>query len=235
MEGRYWAWLGVRLLIGAILVGWAFSYLNPGGGSAEKEFQRTLDALKQVHSVRIASAADQVPTQHMDSLWEISCGQDAYHYKWHVVDTGASNGGEINRDEMHVGNLVYDHQSDDSWLPNGYGNSGSSPSILCRRLAEGSDTGLMPAIATMIKRGILQKGDKKTVSGVRCREWHVTLKGPTGLEHDTVCLGVDDHLPYEVTVDWQHSRTVYSDYNSPLQLALPEAAVQPASAATSSN
>ena len=82
----------------------------------------------------------------------------------------------------------------------------------------------------MIQRGIIQKGDKKTVNGVRCREWLVAMKGaPGGLEHDTVCLGVDDHLPYEWTVDWVHSRTTFTDYNSPFHLELPDAAVQPAS------
>ena len=54
MDGRYWAWLGVRLIVGVVLVGWAFSYLSPGGGSGEKEFQRSLDALQKVQSVRIA-------------------------------------------------------------------------------------------------------------------------------------------------------------------------------------
>ena len=76
--------------------------------------------------------------------------------------------------------------------------------VLRRRSPRATDNGLMPQIATMIKRGILQKGDKKTVNGVRCREWLVTMKGGTsGLEHDTVCLGLEDHLPYEMTVDWQ--------------------------------
>jgi hypothetical protein len=88
----------------------------------------------------------------------------------------------------------------------------------------------------MIKRGVIQKGDKKTMNGVRCREWLVTMKGGmTGLEHDTVCIGLDDHLPYEVTVDWAHSHSTFSDYNTPLQFDLPEAAVQPASATTGSN
>jgi hypothetical protein len=72
------------------------------------------------------------------------------------------------------------------------------------------------------------------VSGVRCREWHVTFKAGRGLEHDTVCLGLDDHLPYEMIVDSRHLRTVYSDYNS-LPLTLPKAAVQPASVTSSSN
>lgn len=234
MDGRYWAWLGVRLVVGMVIVGWAASYLIPGNG--EKEFQRTLDALKQVQSVHIASTTDQSGTQHSEMLWEVSCLQQAYHYTWHLVDT--SNPGtpsEINRDEMHVGILQWDHQSDDSWAPSRHGNSGSTGINLCTRIREGGDSGPMPAIATMIRRGILQKGDKKTVGGVRCREWNVTLKGPTGLDHDTVCLGVDDHLPYESTVGWQHTRTVYSDYNSPVPLALPNAAVQSTSITTSSN
>jgi hypothetical protein len=106
----------------------------------------------------------------------------------------------------------------------------------CSKLAQGVDSNLLPEIATMIQRGILQKGDKKTVNGVRCREWLVTMKGgASGLEHDTVCLGLDDHLPYELTVDWEHARTLFSDYNAPIHFDLPEAALQSASANAESN
>ena len=233
MDGRYWAWLGVRLIVGVVLVGWAFSYLSPGGGSGEKEFQRSLNALQKVQRVRIALITDEAPTQHSEMLWEVSCPQDAYHYKWHMVDSSTTTNNEISRDEMHVGNIEYDRQSDDSWLRAKYPD-GLNPKNLCSRLNQGGDDGMMPAIATMIKRGILQKGDKKTVGGVRCREWHVTIKAGRGLEHDTVCLGMDDHLPYEMTVDSRHLRAAYSDYNS-LPLTLPDAAVQPASASSSSN
>jgi hypothetical protein len=233
MDGRYWAWLGVRLIVGVVLVGWAFSYLSPGGGSGEKEFQRSLNALQKVQSVRIALTTDEAPTQHSEMLWEVSCPQDAYHYKWHMVDSSTTTNNEISRDEMHVGNVEYDRQSDDSWLRAKYPD-GLNPKNLCSRLNQGGDNGMMPAIATMIKRGILQKGDKKTVGGVRCREWHVAIKAGRGLEHDTVCLGMDDHLPYEMTVDSRHLRAAYSDYNS-LPLTLPDAAVQQASATSSSN
>jgi hypothetical protein len=233
MEGRYWAWLGVRLLVGVVLVGWAFSYLSPGGGSGEKEFQRSLNALQNVQSVRIALTTDEAPTQHSEMLWEVSCPQDAYHYKWHMVDSSTTTNNEINRDEMRVGNVEYDRQNDDSWVRAKYPD-GLNPKNLCSRLNQGGDNGMMPAIATMIKRGILQKGDKKTVGGVRCREWHVTIKAGRGLEHDTVCLGMDDHLPYEMTVDSRHLRAAYSDYNS-LPLTLPDAVVQPASATSSSD
>ena len=87
-----------------------------------------------------------------------------------------------------------------------------------------------------VKRAIIDKGDKKTVNGVRCREWKVTMKGGySGLEHDTVCIGMNDHLPYEMTVDWARSRTIYSDYNAPIQLELHEAALQPTSATSGTN
>jgi hypothetical protein len=59
--------------------------------------------------------------------------------------------------------------------------------------------------------------------------------GLRGLEHDTVCLGLEDHLPYELTVDWENSHTSISDYNTPIQFDLPDTGVQPASTTTGTN
>lgn len=61
MDGRYWIWLGARLLAGVVIVAWALSYLKDG--SSEKEFQKTLEAMKQVHSFRLSSTANRA-TQH---------------------------------------------------------------------------------------------------------------------------------------------------------------------------
>jgi len=224
---RYWVVLGVRLLVAVAIVGWVYSYLTPGGG--EKEFQRSLDALKQVHSVRVAFVSDPTATQHNEVSWDLVCAQDAYRYKWHMVESDPERPGEMNRDELHLGGLEYEHQADGNWSKGKYNNMATA-AVLCRNIAQGVEERVMPPIATMIRRGVLQKGDKKTVNGVRCREWNVTMRGGTGgLEHDTICLGVDDHLPYEMTVDWQRSRTTFTDYNSSFQLELPEAAVQQAS------
>lgn len=228
MGDRYWLWMGARLLVGAAIVAWAASYL--GTGSSEKEFQKTLDAMKQVHSFRVASTANQVGVQHNEMLWEVDCDRDILHHQMHMVMTG-SNAGELNRDELFVKGREYDHQSDGTWNGSRYGSSNYAASWYCKSLAQGTDSNLLPQISTMIKRGVLQKGDKKIVNGVRCREWLVTMKGGTsGLEHDTVCLGLEDHLPYEMTVDWEHSRAVFSDYNASIRFDIPEAAVQPASA-----
>jgi hypothetical protein len=230
---RYWLWMGGRLIFGVALVAWALSYL--GTGSGEKEFQKTLDAMKQIHSFRVAYTATP-PTQHMEMLWEVDCGRDILHHQEHFVQTNASTSNEMTQDQMYVGGRQYDRQRDGSWAQSKYAYQAASAKWYCGHLAEGADTSPFPQIATMIKRGIIQKGDKKTVNGVRCREWLVAMKGaPSGLEHDTVCLGLEDNLPYEVTVDWQHSRADFSDYNAPIQFDLPEAAVQPASAPAGSN
>jgi len=84
MDNRYWLWMMVRLAVGVVIVAWAASYLGPGSG--EKEFQKTLDAMKQVHSFRVALTA--APgTQHNEMLWEIDCNRDLYHYQWQVSDS----------------------------------------------------------------------------------------------------------------------------------------------------
>ena len=79
----------------------------------------------------------------------------------------------------------------------------------------------------MIQRGVIQKSDKKVVNGVACREYLVTMKYPLrNYEHDTVCLGLEDHLPYELTVAWQNSHSSFSGYNVPISIDLPETALQ---------
>lgn len=231
MREGYWVWVIVRLVVAVAIVGWAASYLKAGGG--EKEFQKTLDAMKQVHSFRVAFTATATPgTQRNEMLWEVDCNRNLLHHQWHMTDTSTDPATDMIRDEVHIATEEYDRQSDGSWSKPRFGG-GRPASWYCGSLALGNDNSLMPQIATMIKRGILQKGDKKTVNGVRCREWLVTMRGaPNGLEHDTVCLGLDDHLPYELTVDWQHSRSSFSDYNAPISFDVPEAAVQRTSASS---
>jgi len=232
MGGRYWIWLGARLLVAVAIVAWAASYM--GSGSEEKEFQKTLDAMKQVHSFRMAVSATPY-TQHNDSLWEVDCNHNIVHHSEHYVNTctnppDCSQQSEFSQEELDFAVYRYLRKADGTWAT---GGQLASPQTRygCGHLAEGTDSNLLPPIASMIRRGILQKGDKKTVNGVRCREWLVTMKGGlNGLEHDTLCLGLDDHLPYEMTVDWAHSRATFSDYNTAIQFDLPQEVLKATSA-----
>jgi len=235
MGDRYWLWVGARLLVAVAIVGWAASYI--GTGSGEKEFQRTLDAMKQIHSFRAATVASPL-TQHNEFLWEVDCGRNIAHYQEHITNqcgddnTHCSNI-DMSREELDWAVYEYDRQSDGSWQASRH-PAGNRTRYLCGHLSDGTDSNLLPPIATMIRRGIIQKGDKKTVNGVRCREYLVTMKGaPGGLEHDTVCLGLEDRLPYEWTVDWEKARTSFSDYNTAIQFDLPAEVVKETSASTS--
>jgi hypothetical protein len=232
MGRRYWVWLGARVLAGLIVILWAISYLRPG--SAEKEFQKTLDAMKQVHSFRAAYTGNPNATQHSDILWEVDCNRGILHYQYHDVSTNPPT--EMSRDELTVAGHMYQRKDDGSWKRGGYTREGTSTKWYCVNLAQGTNTNLLPDVATMIKRAILDKGDEKIVNGVHCREWKITLRmGRPELEHDSVCLGVEDHLPYEMITNSGQGHYSYSDYNTSIPFDLPDAAVQPASATAGSN
>ena len=222
-----------RLLAILILGVWAASFF--GGGSGEKEFQKTLDAMKQVHSFRASYSGTPTGNMHSDLLWEVDCQRGMVHQQQHYQALQTDPPIETKRDEIYVGGMQYERMGDGAWSQVKIAWQGGSPKWYCVNLGQGTDNDVLPPIATMLKRGILQKGDKKTVNGVRCREWLVTIKGYlANLEHDTVCIGLDDHLPYEMTVDWQHSHSSFSDYNTAIQFDLPEVASQTANA-TGSN
>lgn len=229
MGGRYWLWLGARLAVGFAVIAWAMSYLGTGNG--EKEFRTTIDAMRQVSSFRVTMTAGQAQTQHQDLLWEVDCNRDILHFKRHIVDPSTDPAVDFQQDYLLKAGTEYDRQQDGSWAqPSTYAATESAKAY-CNALKQGVDSHVLPQIYTMLDRGVLQKGSKKTVNGVRCREWQVTLKGATaGFEHDTVCIGIADHLPYEVTTDWDHSHAVFSDYNSVIAFDTPDAEVQAAGA-----
>jgi hypothetical protein len=234
MGGRYWVWLVARLVIAMAIVGWAFSYI--GTGSAEKEFQKTLDAMRQVRSFRASITASARDTQHNDTLWEVDCNRDLLHFQWHVTDTSTDPPAEIRQDQLFVAGQEYEHQADGSWQKARRYGDFKSAKAYCSYLQQGADSNVLPQVYTMIQRGILQKGDKKTVNGVRCREWLVTMKGGfSSLEHDTICIGLKDYLPYEMTVDWEHSHSYYSDYNTAISFDVPDTSPQPASSSETTN
>jgi hypothetical protein len=227
MRSRYWMWLVVRLLVGVAIILWAVSFLSPGNG--EKEFQKTLDAMKQVHSFR-ASFSGSPGTQHNEMMMEVDCDRNLLHEQSHFVDTASDHTVDMSQDEMRVADHTYRRASDGSWTQAGTAYQGATAKWFCGNLAQGTDSHVLPSMATMIRRGVIQKGDKKTVNGVRCREWLVTMKnGTANLAHETVCLGLEDHLPYEMTVDWEHSRSTFSDYNA-VRIDVPEDALQSTSA-----
>ena len=133
--------------------------------------------MKQVRAVRVATVADATNTEHIEMSWELVCAQDAFRYKWHLVESDPDKAADINQEEIHVGTTSYEHRPDDSWKP-GISSMIDEPKRHLQKARQGTDSRVLPDLAADCSmRGIIQKGDKKTVNGIRCREWNVTIKG----------------------------------------------------------
>jgi hypothetical protein len=234
MSERYYLWVVARLLVAIAIVAWAASYIGPGGG--EKEFQKTQEAIKHVRSFRMASSTHTPGDQRIETLWEVDCNSNIAHYRWHVTFADGDPSKEILQDQTFLAGRAYDRKADGTFVPARYSDASQGAKGYCNQIAQGADNAIFPQIDNMIRHGVIQKADKKTINGVRCREWHVTMRaGINRLEHDSVCIGLEDHLPYEVTDESTYSHATYSDYNVPIQIEVPDATVQPVNATTGSN
>jgi len=69
MGNRNMAGIGMRLVVVAVIVGGAAMYM--GKGSGEKEFQKSLDAMKQVRSYRTVFSEIPAQNAHNDKTWDV--------------------------------------------------------------------------------------------------------------------------------------------------------------------
>jgi hypothetical protein len=60
------------------------------------------------------------------------------------------------------------------------------------------------------------------------------MKSSYSGQKGSVCIGLEDHLPHEMTTD-DGGRYSYSDFNQPIQFDAPEAVLQAASSTDGSN
>lgn len=223
-------WIVVALL-GAGAIFWGVGQAV-GPSSGDEEFQKSLDAMKQIKSFRATYIAGG-SSSHLQTLWEVDCNRIIVHQQSHDAGAGA-NSYEMREDELSVGTQRYTRDSNGSWE-----NAGTmlgdrdSAKWHCDRVAQGTANDLLPDMITMVHHASTEKGDKKTVNGVRCREWKFDMRTAISTTQGSVCLGVDDHLPYEMTL--AGGTFSYSDYNRPIQFDVPSAMLQSVSATESSN
>ncbi len=200
---RFWTWLLARLIAIAVLLGMALWYRMPASG--EREFRRSIEALKKVNSLHYEMVSD-LPAQHTEQNGDLVCSDDALREATHVVIHQGDKDTSFDTEVRHVGGQQYTLQPSGLWS-RGY-PGGRSARVMCQRLGTEDGTWILPEFGRMVEHGIIEKGDKKTVNGDVCREWRVTLlnglgpllpQSPAAYEHRTICLGVDDHLPREMT------------------------------------
>lgn len=228
--------MGNRLWIGGIVLAglffWGVGYVvSPNGG--DEEFQKMLEAMTHVKSFRGTFVGTTPNTQHTERLWEVDCSRAVVHKRSQDLPNGA-NATETLEDQYLVGSdQLYARNNNGSWDQTKYTAAAYSASWYCDNLAQGTVRDLLPDVRALLRSATFGKGDKKTVNGVRCRDWEFTNHSRNSGQKGTVCVGLEDHLPYEMTVE-NAGRYSYTDYNRPVQFDAPDAVVLPVSS-TGSN
>jgi len=230
MGNRRGLWIGTCLMLAAGIFWGVGQAVGPSSG--DTELRKTLEALKQVKTFRgayIASAS----SSHSERIWEVDCNRVIVHQQSHDSQSNTESPFDMKEEEFLVDDQRYIRDSNGSWENAGYAGDRDTAKWYCQSLAGGSAGELLPDVSIMLSHAIMHKGDKKTVNGTHCREWKFEIVTALSSRPGSVCLGVDDHLPYEMTMDG--GRYSYSDYNRPIPLDAPQAAVQPARLPEESN
>lgn len=205
----------LRLTVVVAIIGWGIYYrwLSP-----ERQLQRAADALKRVSSLRYA-AVETFPRQRNELGGDLVCGSTpVYDARRHEITEPEEPGGGT-LEFVYVGNLSYTRRPDGGW-------GGLAPAVddgaeaTCRRLAAGAPVWFLPDYEKLLSNGEIEKGPKKEISGVPCREWKITVEiTPDQHEYTTTCLRLDDNLPLEMT--FRNQVFTYSDYNQPIDIEVP--------------
>jgi hypothetical protein len=224
-------WIGAILLAGLFI--WGVGYvLTPENGDAE--FQKMLEATEQVKSFRGAYVGTTQTSQHAEKLWELDCNRRILHKQTQELQTGA-NTLELKENQFLVGaDQKFTRNNDGSWEQTKYTSVQYSASWYCDNLAQGALRDLLPDVRAMLRNASLGKGEKKTVNGLRCQDWNFTMLSRNSGQRGSVCIGLEDHLPYEMTTD-DGGHYSYTDYNRPTKFDAPEAVLQAASSPGGSN
>lgn len=232
MGNRRGLWIGATLLAAGVIF-WAVGQaVNPSSG--DTEFQKTLESMEQVKSFRGAYIESASSGQHSERLWEVDCNRVIVHEQSHDSQANPDSPFDMKEDQLLVGDQRYTRTNDGSWQNDGYAGDRSSAKWYCNNIARGTVRDLLPDLRTLISHAMTEKGDKKTVNGVRCREWKFAVRTALSAQQGSLCIGLDDHLPYAMTTE-SGGQYTYSDYNRPIQIEVPEAVVQPASSTDGSN
>lgn len=226
-----------RLWIAAIVIAglcyWGISYvMNAPSGDAE--FQKMLEATKQVKTFRGAYTSGPSDPQHSTRLWEVDCNLGIIHQQSDDSQTVSYPPTHVKLDQFLVGVDRFVQTGEKSWQKNGDTHVYGSGKWYCDNLAQATVRDLLPDTRAMLRSAMIGAAEKKTVNGVACQNWRFAMKSATSGQKGWVCIGIEDHLPYEMTIE-NGGRYSYSDYNRPIQMDAPESVMDAATAAAASN
>ena len=225
MENRSLLGVAATVLI-ACAIFWGV-YKSVDSSSADTELQQMLAASKQVKTFRGAYVASMPGTYESERTWEVDCNRVIVHQQSKASQTSSDSPFNLNQDEILLGSQMFTRDSSGAWKNDGEVRPRGQAKRYCDSIAIGDEKDLLPDLQELTRHGIMEKGDKKVVNGAKCRDWKFDMRTAMSSRKGSICIGVDDHLPYEFVMDSGHY--TYSDYNQPLQIDAPDASLQPVS------
>ena len=95
-------WMGAGLVALGVLIFLGIGYFL-SGNSGDQEFQKMLEATKQIKTFRSVYIASASSGQHSERLWEVDCNRGIIHKQSRDLQPGANAGFDIKEDEFLVG------------------------------------------------------------------------------------------------------------------------------------
>ncbi len=208
---------GLAFAVAAVLVmGAGYWMLSPGGGP--EEFAKAMKALGEAKSWRIAYSGRASGGIKVELKAEVSCPE--VHLIRRVIDE--VGGTTLKYQEFYVRgeqDWLYRETADEDWRK--VEDLWELEHLCAQAKGGGGDPRFMPSFDTLLRgRSNLEKGDRKTVSGVPCRVWRVNyLLAAEKYQNEDLCIGVKDHLVHERVT--QDGTFVYSDWNQEVPMKIP--------------
>lgn len=190
-----------------------FVYFSIGPSAGQAQLDRTQDALKKVHSWRRRADYRNASTGVMQTeINENSCPNNTR--RTIIVDAPPAQ--KLQMDSLRLGTQSYERMNDSPWkmanIPV-YGTCVDASNVM--------EFGSAP-MKYVRERGVIKKGEKRLVDGVKCRDWSFISQIPgSPVDRYTVCIDSED-LPREIRSDDGELHISLSDYNSPITFIAPE-------------
>lgn len=189
-------------------------YISPDSGVSA--LRKMNGALTNARSWKVHTVVNE-PTKNIESTVEVYCPSRLHSVqKSKVTDGGMPV--ESSSEFIWIEGANY-HRKGLRWTVTGEERMQTAS---CAMGPRASDT-LLQSLDLILLNGKVQKGGKRLVEGVRCRDWILSVPVPSGWREEySVCVS-DGDLPLEVHTPDRRMVETYSDWNSPIKIEAPPA------------
>ncbi len=174
-------WLVVIIIFVAVMAGFWY-VMSPDSGDVE--FGRAKEAVQTVKGWKLTELPQSGDIYRKGGSWDVDCATARP-----PAEPDWSSGAFFSRD--------YTPEPDFA--------------ATCAAIAKGGTGYPFPDFGILQSQSVITNKGTKKVNGVRCRQWLVEVVKIGHRQNMMICLGTSDHLPYEISGEYEPHLT-FSDY-----------------------